>query len=200
MRFSKQKKLRKILSKAYDDAHYATVVVVARKLLEMSPKDSYILMIFGHSLTRMGRYSEGIQALKESLNYIKYEGMPVIYFRLGQLYRDLYQLEKSRYWYQRAIDAMPYDTTGYIFMGTIFAVEGKLDEAIKMFRRAIACEEGYIDEAYLNLGLALRTQEKLDEARDCFMKAIEIDSGYKSAKIALEDVENALAINGSLDA
>ncbi|TXT25729.1 MAG: methyltransferase type 12 [Gallionellaceae bacterium] len=56
-------------------------------------------------------------------------------------------------------------------LGLAFRAQGKLDEAIASYRRAIALQPGYA-EAHFNLGNALQKQGKLDEAIASYRKAL----------------------------
>ena len=51
--------------------------------------------------------------------------------------------------------------------------QGKLDEAVACYRRAVALKPDYAGE-HSNLGLALRDQGKLDEAIACCRRAVEL--------------------------
>ena len=75
-------------------------------------------------------------------------------------------------------------------MGIAFKDQGKLDEAIEAFNKAISLKPEYAD-AYNNIGIALRDQGKLGEAVDAFNKAIsskpEYADAYNNMGIALKD-------------
>jgi Flp pilus assembly protein TadD len=90
------------------------------------------------------------------------------------------------------VQADPDEATYHIFLGALLAKQGRLDEAEESHRRAIACAEGCIDEAFLNLGFVLRAQERFPEAADCFRHAIHLDPAYRAARQALKDVERCI--------
>ena len=64
--------------------------------------------------------------------------------------------------------------------GSALADQGKYDEAIQAYDRAIELEPKNID-AWNNRGEAFHNQAKFDEAIRCFDKAIEIDPQYAAA-------------------
>ena len=68
--------------------------------------------------------------------------------------------------------------------------QGKLDEAIACYRRALELKPDYA-EAHNNLGNALKDQGKLDEAVACYRRALELKPDYAEAHnnlgIALKD-------------
>ena len=59
-------------------------------------------------------------------------------------------------------------------LGGALKAQGKLEEAIACFRKAIEVDPNDAS-AHVLLGDALRAQKKLDEAIACFRKAIELD-------------------------
>src|SRR5260370_160177 len=68
--------------------------------------------------------------------------------------------------------------------------QGKLDDAIAEYRRAIEIDPNYAF-AHNNLGVALRGQGKLDDAIAEYRRAIEIDPNSERARRNLE-----LALHG----
>ena len=68
--------------------------------------------------------------------------------------------------------------------------QGKLDEAVACYRRALELKPDYA-EAHNNLGNALKDQGKLDEAVACYRRALELKPDYAEAHnnlgIALKD-------------
>jgi tetratricopeptide (TPR) repeat protein len=109
---------------------------------------------------------------------------------MGHFHDARGELARAARWYQRAIDTAPNHASAHIFLGGVFARQGRLREAEKVHRRATeTCDEGYIDEAFLNLALVLRAQERFEEAATCLREAIRIDPDYADAKKVLRDVE-----------
>jgi len=68
--------------------------------------------------------------------------------------------------------------------------EGKLDEAIRHYRRAIEIRPGY-SKAYNNLGGLLARQRKFDEAVKCFHRALESEPDFVEAYVNLAAVFKA---------
>jgi tetratricopeptide (TPR) repeat protein len=69
--------------------------------------------------------------------------------------------------------------------------QGKLDEAVACYRRALELKPDY-NEARNNLAVALKEQGKLDESLACYRRAIELKPDYTEAHdnlgIALEEI------------
>ena len=73
--------------------------------------------------------------------------------------------------------------------------QGKLDEAVACYRRALELKPDYA-EAHNNLGNALKEQGKLDEAVACYRRALELKPDYAEAH---NNLGNALKDQGKLD-
>jgi tetratricopeptide (TPR) repeat protein len=80
-------------------------------------------------------------------------------------------------------------------LGAALQEQGRVDEAIAHYRRAIAFEDDYAP-AHNNLGTALRANGRLDEAIAAFRRAIAINDGYGDAHYNLA---NALIAKHRLD-
>ena len=91
--------------------------------------------------------------------------------------------------------AQPDFACAHTNLGICSRRQGKLDEAIACYRKAIELDPKYAC-AHNNLGNALSDQGKLDEAIACYRKAIELDPKYASAHYNLG---NALDDQGKLD-
>jgi tetratricopeptide (TPR) repeat protein len=79
-------------------------------------------------------------------------------------------------------------------MGNALNLQGKKDEAIAHFRKAISISNEA--DAHYNLGTVLASQGKLDEAINQFRESISISPGYAKAH---NNLGNALLYQGRLD-
>jgi tetratricopeptide (TPR) repeat protein len=111
---------------------------------------------------------------------------------MGHLCKARGDYKSAAAWYRQAIEAVPREASGHIYLGGVLAKSGRLKEAEAAHRAATRCIEGCRDEAFLNLGLVLRAQERYEEAAECFERALELDPKYAAAKKALRDVRRAL--------
>jgi tetratricopeptide (TPR) repeat protein len=65
-------------------------------------------------------------------------------------------------------------------MGVTLKDQGKLDEAIDAYIKALSIKPEYA-ETYYNMGNALKDQGKLDEAIEAYTKALSIKPVYADA-------------------
>ena len=65
-------------------------------------------------------------------------------------------------------------------MGNALKDQGKLEEAIEAYNKALAIKPDYA-EAYNNMGNALQDQGKLEEAIEAYNKALAIKPDYAEA-------------------
>jgi len=72
----------------------------------------------------------------------------------------------------------------YLNRGVIFALEDRLDAAVKDYLMAIKLKPDYA-EAYFNLGAVYYRQKLSKKAEEVFLKAIEIDPEYGRAHYSL---------------
>ena len=65
-------------------------------------------------------------------------------------------------------------------MGNAFKHQGKLEEVIEAYKKALSIKPDYAD-AYNNMGNALKEQGKLEEAIEAYNKALFIRPDYADA-------------------
>ena len=65
-------------------------------------------------------------------------------------------------------------------MGNALKEQGKLEEAIEAYNKALAIKPDYA-EAYNNMGVTLRGQIKLEEAIAAYNKALDIKPDHAEA-------------------
>jgi tetratricopeptide (TPR) repeat protein len=180
----------KRLRAAWNAGLNALVVKRARQYLARYSGHGPVWHMLGVALTDLARYSEAEQALWNALRLCPHHLRSIPLCSMGHFHDGRGELARAARWYERAIDARPNHASGYIYLGGVLARQGRLREAERIHRRATEiCDEGCIDEAFLNLALVLRAQERFDEAAACLREAIRIDPEYADAKVVLRDVE-----------
>jgi hypothetical protein len=171
---------------------FAEVVDIARRLIDVEPGDWVAWASLGTALEELADYEGAKAALKTALEYVPAKTRFRITLAMADVYRVERDFKRAARWSRMTIQLNPGYAGGYTYLGASYVGQGKIVQAEKTHRLAIACKEGCIDEAYLCLGQVLQWQGKLQEARDCFKKAIEIDPHYATAKKLLIGVEKRL--------
>ena len=185
------------LKSASDADLPALTILRARRYLARYPDHGYAWYLLANALIGLARYHEAEEAVSNALRLCPEERRHFPLCMMGQLYRFRGDYEKAAEWHTNAIEAAPTDTQGYIYLGGVLALQGRLREAEEVHRKATeTCYEGCVDEAFFNLGLVLRAQERFEEAAACFREAIHLDPDYRAAKKALRDVERCLRTRG----
>ena len=177
---------------AVDAGHPALVIELAKRYLAQFPETPWILLLYGSALQDVARYDEARTAYDRALAAMPAADHARVFRQLGSWAQAQGQVLEAEEWYGRAIEALPDDATGYIYFGGMLAKAGRLQEAETIHRRATACTEGCIDEAYLNLGFVLRAQERYLEALEAFREAAARDPLDGDVQLALEDMEQVL--------
>ncbi|MGB2607741.1 MAG: tetratricopeptide repeat protein [Isosphaeraceae bacterium] len=186
------------LRAAYKADLPALTVARAREFLREYPDCGPAWKILGEALVDLARHSEAEHALEQAIAKCPLDKLWIPLAEMGHLHRARGEYKAAVAWYRRAIDTMPDEASGHIYIGGVLAKSGRLKEAETAHRAAIRCTQGCRDEAYLNLGLVLRAQERYDEAATCFEQALKLDPKYVAARKALRDVRNTMRFSKEL--
>jgi protein O-mannosyl-transferase len=81
----------------------------------------------------------------------------------------------------------PTSWTGHEILGLTFSQQGRTDEAIAHFQKALELNPDYVD-ARNNLGIALDKKGRSDEAIEQYTKALKLDPDYAQAHYNLANV------------
>jgi Tfp pilus assembly protein PilF len=96
---------------------------------------------------------------------------PLVCRRLAVLYDRQGNFEKSLQEYQRALQLSPKDADLLNDLGYSYYSHGKLEEAEKYLRQALA-SKGNHPRAWVNLGLTLGAQGRFGDSLEAFLKAV----------------------------
>lgn len=187
--------LREALGDAFNADRPALTIMLARRILDMNPTHASTLTRLGHALMELANYEDAESAIALALQHCPEDRRHIVLAKMGHLYKLRGDYDTAAAWFQKVIDTDPDDATGYIFLGTVLARQGKLDDAETAHRTATKCLTGCIDEAHHNLGLILRGKGRLEESLQCFTTALEIDPDFAAAKHAYDDVRAAIQWN-----
>lgn len=195
MPLTKERRLWREVRKCDERDMACSRLIQAKRYVTEFPERGPGWRIYGISLYRLCQYPEAVAALRKALRLCPADKAHWVQNDLGHLYKQRGNFRRAEAWFRRAITSRPGEATAYIYLGGLFGLEGRLEEAEEMHRKAIRCEEGCIDEAFLNLGLILRAQGRFEEALVCFERALEIDPKYKDARLEIADVKQAIKLN-----
>ena len=179
----------KRLQRLSDGPFPALTIRVARRFLIDYPDFGPAWLLLGIALFEMARYEEAEQAIGKGIDLWPSENLRIPLAQMGHLFQEAGDYDQAAAWYRRAIAADPENAGGHIYLGNVLARQGRLHEAEEVYRAAIRCAKGFIEEAYLNLGLVLRARERFHEAADCLREALRLDPNYREARRPLRDVE-----------
>lgn len=184
------------LKNASDNHCAAFTVELSTSYLDDYADSPILWLYYGIALHELFRFDEAKAALQKALLLMDKDSGWLPLIEIGKLHKTQGQFEQAVHWFQKTIENCPNHTIGYIYLAGIWARRGDLNQAKELYRRATKCEEGDIDEAFLNLGGILLSEEKYEEAKDCFLRALQIDPQYKNAKLRLADVDAVLDFLG----
>ena len=85
--------------------------------------------------------------------------------------------------------------TAYLGLGNALKEQGKLEEAVEAYKKALAVKPDYAD-AYYNIGVTVQEQGKLEEAIEAYNKVLAIQPDYDDAYY---NMGNVLKKQGKLE-
>ena len=196
MSSSPSKSLRQVQLKRIRRAEEMGQPTIATQLreayLRIYPDHGPMWLSYGVGLVESARYEEARKVIRHAIRLCPADRLSIPYTQMGHLYEQRGNLRRAALWFHKATVASPTDANGYIFLGTVVALMGDLDGALKWYEQGARCASGRIEEAHYNAGLVLRAMGRYAEAARAFRRALKADSGYVKAQQALRDVESAL--------
>ena len=196
MSISPAKSLRQVQLKRIRQAEERGQPTIAMQLreafLRVYPNHVPTWVSYGVGLVELARYEEAREVLRHAIRLCPADRLSIPYAQMGHLYKQRGNLRRAALWYRKATVASPTEADGYIYLGSVLALMGDLDGALKWHERGARSASGCIEEAHLNAGLVLRAMGRYAEAARAFRRALKIDSAYVEAQRALGDVEAAL--------
>jgi tetratricopeptide (TPR) repeat protein len=100
--------------------------------------------------------------------------------------------------WRSAVRATPENARAHNGLGRVLYMDGRIDEAVASYRRALEIERDYY-HAQFNLGLAFADRRQYDEALGCFERAARLHPGraeprYRTASVLSAQGRDELAI------
>jgi len=134
--------------------------------------------LYGAHLVRQKDYDKVFERLQKAVPVLRSElneQLGEVYIQLGYALPET-QSDKVVLAYLLSIELEP-DRAAYNNLGNALQKQGKLEEAIESYRKAIEIQPDYI-YAHNGLGNVLREQGKFGEAIEAYRKAIEIQPDF----------------------
>ncbi|HEY3898369.1 MAG TPA: tetratricopeptide repeat protein [Chthoniobacter sp.] len=156
------------------------------------PDHGPTLLRYASQLISLSQYSAAREALDRAEAVLPQKRLNWVFLRRGWLLKAEGDFTGAEAMFLRAHELDPVDATHLIYAGMAAFDRGDIDRAIVFARRAVACSEGCIDEAWFNLGGYLLSKKEFHEAMECYRRALAIDPDYKLAKERLADVQKIL--------
>jgi tetratricopeptide (TPR) repeat protein len=191
MSAKQEARLQQLIDAFRDDCPALMIELGLLYLQEGEPAEPALTMM-GQAYAALARFAEARSAYERALEIAEPDRQGRIFTLLGDLCRTQLNHTEAESFYRRAIACAPTDATAFIYLGGMFAGQGRFGEAEALHRRATQCIDGCIDEAYLNLGFVLRAKGEYLNALDCFREALARSPDYEEAKAGLADMERVL--------
>ncbi len=133
------------------------------------------------------------------------------YYNLGNMYRQMNNMEKAIEFYQKTFGLDPFHSNAFNELGLVYAQNGENDKAIDSYKRAIEVDPNHA-RAWYHLGKVYKIKREHEQALHAFNKAVEIDPDLADAwfllgkvnfikkkyNTALEYLEKAIGIKPEL--
>ena len=202
-----QEKAAVYYHQAADDAHenwhtaaamryYTEALALVRSLPgDSRDKSARILLQMGTVLSMQAKYTQAIKTFSQSQDMLtelygkQHPDVALTYNFMANLYQDMGDFANSRKCSQHALSILlglpeqRRDLLGSVYnnLGTAYWLEGKYDEALKEYEKALAIQEpnsntddSQLALTYDNIGSSLLYQHAFDKAMACFNKALQL--------------------------
>src|SRR5262245_45729792 len=104
----------------------ALTVARAREFLREVPECGPAWKVLGSALVELARHAEAERALKQALFFCPPEKVWIPLSEMGHLHKALGDYKAAAAWYRQAIDAVPQEASGHIYLGGVLAKTGRL--------------------------------------------------------------------------
>jgi Tfp pilus assembly protein PilF len=152
------------MAQGYFRAGRTTLALQAMQdAIELEPKSAGLHNFYGQILFVAGRHEEAEAAYDEALKLDPY--LTDAHNNLGALYAETGRPSLAEEQYLEALKDASYPTPQkvYLNLGTLYASQGRDDEAVPMLRRAVEIDPAYY-RAHYELASVLDRLGNLDEA------------------------------------
>lgn len=174
--------------------HVALTRHLCERILADEPSHGPTLIRYAACLVDLSLYEDAAAVLDRAERVVPPERQHLILAQRGHLRESQGDHAGAESFFISAHEQDPDDAAYLIYAGSSAFARGDIPRAERLARKAIACSEGCIDEAYFNLGGYLLAQKNYVQARECYVRALEIAPDYAIAKARLVDLDLLLKI------
>jgi tetratricopeptide (TPR) repeat protein len=123
------------------------MVELEREKRNITETDVESALIKAEELRRQKHYQEAINLLVDVLQ----AGLlkPRIYYRLGNIYYDMGDLDRAEYAYKRVIEFSPEHINAHYNLSVVYKKKGMIEESVKYLRKAYLLELKYPKKSQL---------------------------------------------------
>ena len=159
---------------------YADEETLWQTTIQKNPDSWAAFANLGDHSIKNGKLDEAIVCYQKLLEF--QPGDASTYVSIGAAFLQKGQTDKAASYFERTLEANP-NPADYAEacnnLGYIFAIKGRLDQAIVCYYKAIESKPDIVS-TYLNLGLALAREEKWDKAIESYHEALQLDPNHAS--------------------
>ena len=176
-----------ILGGLYIETNQADQAIPAlKKANSLDPKNSAILFALGTAHFQKAQYEESIKQIQAGLK-IKPD-VPGAYFDLGNAYLMLKRNQDAIASYEKAVVRDQKFWPAINNIGLIRYEEGKVDEAVRLWRQSVALDPKQTTEPQLAIAVALFRKGNQTEALTLGEAAVKTDARYGELKYLKENL------------
>ena len=145
---------------------------IYKEILKFDSRHFQSLGNLGYLAYNIKKYGRAKKYLLKALEiFPKFEDA---HNNIGNVYRQLGEIEKSIFHYNQSIQINPNNHHAYNNLGLTLKELGKVDEAIKNYKKAIFINKNYI-EAYCNLAVTHNELGKYEKTKYYYQRALKIN-------------------------
>jgi tetratricopeptide (TPR) repeat protein len=137
-------------------------------------------LVLGECLTVSCHFSAASSALQKARKHIPADKRHFALQSTGHLWKAQGRLRRAEHWYRKALELGSKDGS-LIYLAVCVQIQGRVNEALALFRRAARLKNDSTDEAWYNIGSILLYRGRYHDAIKAFDRAIDIDPKYQVA-------------------
>jgi tetratricopeptide (TPR) repeat protein len=159
----------------YDSAGMRDKAIeIAKKIVEMNPKDSDSLFNLGNMYYKQKRYNEAAEAFTKAIQIRP--NFEYAYLSLGNCYLELKQWSKCVETYSKYVEIAPDNADAWYLIGASYIQLKKYESSLEPLLKAVEIRPDF-GNAYYNLAITYLGLQDNRRARETYRKLLTIDPG-----------------------